>query len=83
MVDVFEPLTAEQTDLLAQRTQERAFGRGETAYAMGDASEAVLLLLTGSIRLYGMAGGQELTFDVLRDGTLSGIASLMEHTHDE
>jgi CRP/FNR family transcriptional regulator, cyclic AMP receptor protein len=83
MVDVFEPLTAEQTDLLAQRTLERAFGRGETVYAPGDASEAVFVLLTGRMRLYGMAGGQELTFEVVRASTLFGIASLMERTQDE
>jgi CRP/FNR family transcriptional regulator, cyclic AMP receptor protein len=83
MVDVLEPLTAQQTDLLAQRTPERAFQGGETVYAPGDASEVVLLLLTGSMRLYGMAGGQELTFDVLRAGTIFGIASLMERTYDE
>ena len=83
MVEVLEPLTAEQTDLLAQRTRERAFGRGETVYAPGDASEVVFLLLTGSIRLYGMAGVQELTFDVLRAGTIFGIASLMELTQNE
>ena len=74
MVDVFEPLTAEQTDLLVHRTQERAFGRGETVYAPGDASEAVFVLLTGRMRLYGMAGGQELTFEVVRASTLFGIA---------
>ena len=83
MVDVFEPLTAEQTDLLAQRTQERIFGRGETVYVPGDASEVVFVLLTGRIRLYGMAGGQELTFDVVRSGTIFGIASLMERTQNE
>ena len=83
MVDMFEPLTAEQTDLLAQRTLERAFGRGETVYAPGDASEAVFVLLTGRMRLYGTAGGQELTFEVVRASTLFGIASLMERTHDE
>jgi CRP/FNR family transcriptional regulator, cyclic AMP receptor protein len=83
MVDVFEPLTAEETDLLAQITPERTFGRGETVYAPGDALAVVFLLLTGSIRLYGMAGGQELTFDVVRSGTMFGIASLMERTQDE
>jgi CRP/FNR family transcriptional regulator, cyclic AMP receptor protein len=83
MVDVLEPLTAEQTDLLAQRTLERAFERGETVYAPGDASEAVFVLLTGSIRLYGMTGGQELTFEVVRASTLFGIASLMERTQNE
>jgi CRP-like cAMP-binding protein len=83
MVDVFEPLTAEQTDLLAQKTHERAFGRGETVYAPGDASEAVFLLLAGRMRLYGMAGVQELTFEVVRASTLFGIASLMERTQNE
>ena len=83
MVDVFEPLTAHQTDLLANRTRERAFGRGETVYALGDAAEVVLLLLTGRVRLYGMAGEQELTFEVVRASTMFGISSLMERTHDE
>jgi CRP/FNR family cyclic AMP-dependent transcriptional regulator len=83
MVDVLEPLTSEQTDLLAQRTQERAFGRGETVYTPGDASEVVFVLLEGRMRLYGMAGGQELTFEVVRASTMFGIASLMERTHDE
>jgi CRP/FNR family transcriptional regulator len=83
MVDVFEPLTAHQTDLLAQRTQERAFGRSETVYAPGDASEVVFVLLTGRMRLYGMAGGQELTFEVVRASTMFGTESLMERTQDE
>jgi CRP/FNR family transcriptional regulator, cyclic AMP receptor protein len=83
MVDLFEPLTAEQKDLLAQRTLERAFERGETVYAPGDSSEAVFVLLTGRLRLYGMAGGQELTFEVVRASTMFGIASLMERTQDE
>src|SRR5829696_5478283 len=80
MVDVLEPLMSEQTDLLVQRTQERAFGRGESVYALGDASEAVFLLLTGRIRLYGMVGGQELTFEVVRAGTMFGI-SVVDGAH--
>jgi CRP/FNR family transcriptional regulator, cyclic AMP receptor protein len=84
MIDVLEPLTAEQTDLLARRTSERTFGRGEAVYAPGNSSAAVFLLLRGRMRLYGMmAGGQELTFEVVRAGTVFGIASLMERTHDE
>jgi CRP/FNR family transcriptional regulator, cyclic AMP receptor protein len=83
MVDVLEPLTTEEIDRLAQRTSEQAFGKGESVYAPGDASEVVFVLLTGSVRLYGMVGGQELTFDVLRAGTIFGIASLMERIQDE
>jgi hypothetical protein len=42
-----EPLTVDETDFLAERTQERVFGRGETVYAPGDASEVVFVLLRG------------------------------------
>jgi CRP-like cAMP-binding protein len=83
MVDVLEPLTSQELDRLAQKTPEHTFGRGESVYAPGDATEAIFLLLTGSIRLYGMSGGNELTFAVLRSGTVFGIASLMERTQDE
>ena len=83
MVDVLETLTVEQTDLLAQRTSERTFTRGESVYAPGDASEFVFLLLKGRMRLYGMSGPQEITFEVVRAGTMFGIASLMERTQDE
>ncbi len=41
------------------------------------------MLLAGRIRLYGMAGGQELTFDIIQAGTVFGVASLMERTQDE
>ena len=83
LVDVLEPLSAEERDWLAQRTTERRFQGGDTVYVPGDASEAVYLLLAGRIRLHGMAGGQELTFDVLQTGALFGLASLMERTQNE
>ena len=84
MIDVLEPLMAEEIDQLAQRITERAVERGESVYVQGDTSSEVLfLLLTGGMRLYGMAGGQEFTFEVLRAGTIFGLASLMERTHDE
>jgi CRP/FNR family transcriptional regulator, cyclic AMP receptor protein len=83
MVDVLEPLTSEETAQLAQITSERAFQRGESVYAPGDALEVVFVLLTGSVRLYGLTGVQEVTFEVLRAGTIFGIASLMERIQDE
>ena len=83
MVDVLEPLTSEQTEWLAQRTPERTFQAGDIVYAAGAVAEVIYLLLSGSVRLYGMAGAQELTFDVIRTGTMFGEAALLEHTHDE
>jgi CRP/FNR family transcriptional regulator, cyclic AMP receptor protein len=83
LVEVLEPLSTEEIGWLAQRTIERSFQGGETVYVPGDASEVVYLLLAGRIRLYGMAGGQELTFDIIQAGTMFGVASLMERTQDE
>jgi CRP-like cAMP-binding protein len=82
-VDVLEPLAIEEIEWVAQRIVDHSFQKGELVYASGDASDILFLLLAGSIRLYGMTGGQELTFDILRAGTIFGVASMMERTQDE
>lgn len=78
-----EPLSTEEIEWLARRTIERGFREGDIVYVPGDASEVVYLLLAGCIRLYGMAGGQELTFDIIRAGTMFGVASLTERAQEE
>ncbi len=78
-----EPLSTEEINWLAQRIIERNFQRGDIVHIPGDASEIVYLLLAGRIRLYGMVGEQELTFDIIRASTMFGVASLMERTQDE
>jgi CRP/FNR family cyclic AMP-dependent transcriptional regulator len=80
---VWEGLSTEVIGGLAQRIIVRSFQAGDTVYAPGDASEVLFLLLAGRIRLYGMASGQELTFEMIRSGSIFGIASLVERTQDE
>jgi CRP/FNR family cyclic AMP-dependent transcriptional regulator len=80
---VLETLSTEEIDWLAQRTIVRNFQGGDIVHVPGDASEVVYLLLAGRIRLYGMAGDQELTFGIIRASTMFGLASLMERTQDE
>jgi CRP/FNR family transcriptional regulator len=82
-VDVLEPLAPEEVGWLAHSIPERSYHKDETVYAPGDALEVIFLLLRGSIRLYGMARGHEHTFNVLKAGTIFGIASLTERTQDE
>jgi len=82
-VDVLETLSTEEIGWLSQRTPERSFGRGDLVYVAGDASEVLLLLLTGRIRLYGIAAGQEFTFEIIQAGTMFGEASLAGRTHPE
>jgi CRP-like cAMP-binding protein len=82
-VDVLEPLSAEQMDLVAQRTFDRSFLEDESIYLPGDATEVIYLLLAGRVRLYGMVRDRELTFDVIRAGDMFGEASLTERTQIE
>jgi CRP-like cAMP-binding protein len=83
LVDVLEPLSTREREWLGQRTIERRFQGGDIVHVPGDASEIVYLLLAGRIRLYGMVGEQELTFDVIQAGTIFGVASLLERTQNE
>jgi CRP/FNR family transcriptional regulator, cyclic AMP receptor protein len=82
-VGVLESLAIEEIAWVAQRTLDRSFQKGQIVYAPGNASEVLFLLLEGSIRLYGMTGGQELTFDIIHAGGIFGVASMMERTQDE
>jgi len=82
-VDVLEALAPQEIEKLAQRTPERSFEGGEMVYAAGAAPETLFLLLTGRIRLYATVAGQELTFDVLRAGTIFGESSLTGRPHAE
>jgi CRP/FNR family transcriptional regulator, cyclic AMP receptor protein len=82
-VDVLETLAIEQIDWVAQRTLARRFQKGQTIYAPGNISDVLFLLLTGRVRLYGMTGGQELTFDIIHGGAIFGVASMMERTQAE
>jgi CRP/FNR family transcriptional regulator len=82
-VDVLEPLSAEQLNHVLQRTVEHSFREGESIYLPGDASEMVFLLLAGRVRLYGMVRERELTFDIIRAGSMFGEASLTERTQNE
>ena len=82
-VDVLETLPPEEIERLDQIVLERSFNTDEIIYAPEDASESIYLLLAGRVRLYGMARGHEHTFNVLRSGTIFGVASLTERTQGE
>jgi len=81
--NVLEPLADKEINWLAQNTTERSFHTGDIVYTPADASVVIFLVLTGAIRIFGMMGREELTFDVFRSGAIFGEASLMERTHAE
>ena len=72
LVDILEPLSVEETNRLRQRMPVLRLERGQTLYTPRYAAGVVFLLLEGRIRLYKVAGGQELTLEVIEVGTMFG-----------
>ena len=72
LVDILEPLSAEEADRFRQRIPDLYLERGQILYTPRYTAEVVFLLLEGRMRLYKVVGGQELTLDVVEVGTMFG-----------
>jgi CRP/FNR family transcriptional regulator, cyclic AMP receptor protein len=77
MVDVFEPLSAEEVERLDERLPDVHLERGDIFYSPDAPSEKVFILRQGKVRIYKVADdGRELTLAVVDAGTMFGEMSL-------
>src|ERR671916_514323 len=77
MVDVFEPLSAEEIERLDERLPDAQLEMGDIFYSPGDPSEKVFILRRGKVRIYKVADeGREFTLAVVEDGTMFGEMTL-------
>ncbi len=60
---LFEDLTEEQLDWLAERGEVRAYDAGAVVYREGEPAEALWVLLRGGLRLSRLIGGDEVTIN--------------------
>jgi signal transduction histidine kinase len=58
---LFEKLSDEQLEWIAERSQVRTFGEGATIHRQGEPAEALWILLEGSLRSSRMAAGEDVT----------------------
>ncbi len=77
MVDVFEPLSAEEIGRLDERLPDAHLETGDIFYSPDDPSEKVFILRRGKVRLYKLADdGREFTLAVVDAGTMFGEMTL-------
>jgi len=77
MVDVFEPLSAEEIERLDGRLPVARLETGDIFYSPEDPSEKVFILRRGKARVYkAAADGRELTLAVVGAGTMFGEMTL-------
>jgi CRP/FNR family transcriptional regulator len=77
LVDVFEPLSADEIEKINWQNLNTKVGPGEIFYTPMDLSETLFVLQSGRVRIYrALPEGRELTLAVLESGTVFGEMSL-------
>ena len=77
LVDVFEPLSAEEIEEITWRNLNTKVAPGEVFYTPMDLSETLFVLQSGRVRIYrAPPEGRELTLAVFESGTVFGEMAL-------
>ena len=76
LVDIFEPLSAEEIQRLNGQLSDIHLEPGEIFYTPQDRSERLFLLWKGRVRIYKTADEREFTLAVVDEGTVFGEMAL-------
>jgi CRP/FNR family transcriptional regulator, cyclic AMP receptor protein len=77
MVDIFEPLSPDEVESLAQRAPDVHLGGGETFVTPWDEGERLFVLKRGRVQIYRLSpNGEEITLSVVQAGNIFGEMAL-------
>jgi CRP-like cAMP-binding protein len=76
LVDIFEPLSAEEIEQLDEQLSDLHLERDEVFYTPEDPNEKLFALRTGRVRVYKVVDDREFTLDVVDAGTVFGEMAL-------
>ena len=76
LVDIFEPLSSREIELLNGQLSDIHLGPGEIFYTPEDKSEKLFLLWKGRVRIYRTTDGREFTLALIESGTVFGEMAL-------
>lgn len=78
--DLFRRLTQEQVEQVESRSRAREFQRGEVIYLPSDASNSIVLLTSGRVKIYHLtADGKEAVIGLIDPGELFGELAVFEN----
>ena len=75
-VDIFAPLSAEETTMLAQAAESHVFAPGETVIRAGDAGSSMFVVHNGRVRVQINENGRPRTIATLNEGDFFGEMAL-------
>lgn len=82
-VEILSPFTREEIDGLAEHVESRFFSFGETVCNAGDAAGGLFVVRSGSVRVFTVAQGKEISMGVRKQGEVfAEIALLREYRHE-
>jgi CRP/FNR family cyclic AMP-dependent transcriptional regulator len=77
MVDIFEPLSPDEMESLAQRAPDVHLEKGQVFFTPWDTGERLFVLKTGRVQLYRLSpDGEEITMSVVEAGNIFGEMAL-------
>jgi len=77
--DLFERLTPEQISRLESRSRSKTFQRSNLLYLPSDSSDAVLLLVSGRVKIYHITGeGKQALLAIIDPGEIFGELAVLD-----
>ncbi|MGJ9416670.1 peptidase domain-containing ABC transporter [Massilia sp. CMS3.1] len=82
-VDILSSLTADELDALAEAVETRSYAFGDTICSAGDAADGLVIIKSGSVRVFGEEHGKEISMGVRKAGEVfAEIAMLRPYRHE-
>ncbi|HKA60138.1 MAG TPA: peptidase domain-containing ABC transporter, partial [Gemmatimonadales bacterium] len=82
-VEILSPFTRTEIEQLAQHAESRFFSFGETVCNANDPADGLLVVKSGSVRMFTEERGKEISMGVRKErDVLAELAMLREHRHE-
>lgn len=81
--DILTPLAPAELEALAAQAEIRTYGFGDTVCSAGDLAPGLMLVKSGSVRVFTVEAGKEISMGVKKQGDFfAELAMLREYRHE-
>ena len=82
-VEILSAFTPDELDQLAAAVEVRSYAFGDSICSAGDAAEGLVVIKSGSVRVFGEEHGKEISMGVRKTGEVfAEVAMLRAYRHE-